>query len=258
MLAIISPAKTLDFESAVKNFPVSQPHFTDYSEKLIEVCRKLSPQDLSSLMSISDKLAGLNVARFAEWTKIHNGENSRAALFAFKGDVYTGLDADSLSEDDVVFAQSHLRMLSGLYGLLKPLDLMQPYRLEMGTKLANPKGKDLYAFWGNVITQAVQQAIDEQGDNVLINLASDEYYKSVKENQLKAKIIKPVFLDNKNGKYKVISFYAKKARGLMCRYLIQNRLTDIEQLKEFDLGGYWFDSASSTETEFVFKRDINE
>ena len=258
MLAIISPAKTLDFESAVKNFPVSQPHFTDYSEQLIEVCRKLSPQDLSSLMSISDKLAGLNAARFAEWTKIHDENNSRAALFAFKGDVYTGLDADSLSEDDVAFAQSHLRMLSGLYGLLKPLDLMQPYRLEMGTKLSNPKGKDLYAFWGNVITQAVQQAIDEQGDNVLINLASDEYYKSVKENQLNAKIIKPVFLDNKNGKYKVISFYAKKARGLMCRYLIQNRLTDIEQLKEFDLGGYWFDSASSTETEFVFKRDINE
>ena len=258
MLAIISPAKTLDFESAVKNFPVSQPHFTDYSEQLIEVCRKLSPQDLSSLMSISDKLAGLNAARFAEWTKIHNENNSRAALFAFKGDVYTGLDADSLSEDDVAFAQSHLRMLSGLYGLLKPLDLMQPYRLEMGTKLANPKGKDLYAFWGNVITQAVQQAIDEQGDNVLINLASDEYYKSVKENQLNAQIIKPVFLDNKNGKYKVISFYAKKARGLMCRYLIQNRLTDIEQLKEFDLGGYWFDSVSSTETEFVFKRDINE
>ena len=258
MLAIISPAKTLDFESAVKNFPVSQPHFTDYSEQLIEVCRKLSPQDLSSLMSISDKLAGLNVARFAEWTKIHNENNSRAALFAFKGDVYTGLDADSLSEDDVVFAQSHLRMLSGLYGLLKPLDLMQPYRLEMGTKLVNPKGKDLYAFWGNVITQAVQQAIDEQGDNILINLASDEYYKSVKENQLKAKIVKPVFLDNKNGKYKVISFYAKKARGLMCRYLIQNRLTEIEQLKEFDLGGYWFDSTSSTETEFVFKRDINE
>lgn len=258
MLAIISPAKTLDFESAVKNFPVSQPHFTDYSKQLIEVCRKLSPQDLSSLMSISDKLAGLNVARFAEWKKIHNEDNSRPALFAFKGDVYTGLDADSLSEDDIIFAQSHLRMLSGLYGLLKPLDLMQPYRLEMGTKLANPKGKDLYAFWGNVITQAVQQAIDAQGDNVLVNLASDEYYKSVKENQLNAKIIKPVFLDNKNGKYKVISFYAKKARGLMCRYLIQHRLTDIEQLKEFDLGGYWFDSASSTETEFVFKRDINE
>ncbi len=199
MLAIISPAKTLDFESAVRNLPVSQPHLTDYSEQLIEICRQLSPQDLSSLMSISDKLAGLNAARFAEWTKSHNEKNSRAAIWAFKGDVYTGLDADSLSDEDVQFAQRHLRMLSGLYGLLKPLDLMQPYRLEMGTKLANPKGKDLYAFWGNIITQSVQQALDEQGDRILINLASDEYYKSVKENQLEAQIVKPVFLDNKNG-----------------------------------------------------------
>ena len=140
MLAIISPAKTLDFESAVRNLPVSQPHLTDYSEQLIEICRQLSPQDLSSLMSISDKLAGLNAARFAEWTKFHNEKNSRAAIWAFKGDVYTGLDADSLSDEDVQFAQRHLRMLSGLYGLLKPLDLMQPYRLEMGTKLANLKG----------------------------------------------------------------------------------------------------------------------
>ena len=201
MLAIISPAKTLDFESAVRNLPVSQPHLTDYSEQLIEICRQLSPQDLSSLMSISDKLAGLNAARFAEWTKSHNEKNSRAAIWAFKGDVYTGLDADSLSDEDIQFAQRHLRMLSGLYGLLKPLDLMQPYRLEMGTKLANPKGKDLYAFWGNIITQSVQQALDEQGDRVLINLASDEYYKSVKESQLEAQIVKPVFLDNKNGKY---------------------------------------------------------
>ena len=213
MLAIISPAKTLDFESAVRNLPVSQPHLTDYSEQLIEICRQLSPQDLSSLMSISDKLAGLNAARFAEWTKSHNEKNSRAAIWAFKGDVYTGLDADSLTDEDVQFAQRHLRMLSGLYGLLKPLDLMQPYRLEMGTKLANPKGKDLYAFWGDIITQSVQQALDEQGDRVLINLASDEYYKSVKESQLEAQIIKPIFLYNKNGKYKLVSFYEKKARG---------------------------------------------
>lgn len=210
MLAIISPAKTLDFESAVRNLPVSQPHLTDYSEQLIEICRQLSPQDLSSLMSISDKLAGLNAARFAEWTKSHNEKNSRAAIWAFKGDVYTGLDADSLSDEDVQFAQRHLRMLSGLYGLLKPLDLMQPYRLEMGTKLANPKGKDLYAFWGNIITQSVQQALDEQGDRLLINLASDEYYKSVKESQLDAQIIKPVFLDNKNGKYKSGQLFMQK------------------------------------------------
>ncbi|MFD1806860.1 peroxide stress protein YaaA [Pasteurella oralis] len=258
MLAIISPAKTLDFESAVPKFDFSQPHLTDYSAQLIEVCRQLSPDQIASLMSISDKLAGLNFARFAEWQKEHNQQNARAAIYAFKGDVYTGLEVESLSHQDVQFAQQHLRMLSGLYGLLKPLDLMQPYRLEMGTKLANKKGKDLYAFWGNIITASLQQALDEQGDNVLINLASDEYYKSVKENTLNATIIKPVFLDNKNGKYKVISFYAKKARGLMCRYIIQNRLTKVEQLKEFDLAGYWFDATSSSETELVFKRDLVE
>lgn len=258
MLAIISPAKTLDFESAVRKLPIFQPHLIDYSEQLIEICRQLSPQDIASLMSISDKLAGLNAARFVEWTKEHNEQNSRAAIFAFKGDVYTGLDAESLSDEDISFAQSHLRMLSGLYGLLRPLDLMQPYRLEMGTKLTNTKGKDLYAFWGNVITQAVQQALDEQGDNVLVNLASDEYYKSVKESRLQAQIVKPIFLDNKNGRYKVVSFYAKKARGLMCRYIIQNRLTHVDQLKDFDLGGYWFDTTASTENELVFKRDHDE
>ena len=258
MLAIISPAKTLDFESTVRNLPVSQPRLTDYSEQLIEICRKLSPQDIASLMSISDKLAGLNAARFAEWTKTHNEKNARAAIFAFKGDVYTGLDVNSLSDEDISFAQTHLRMLSGLYGLLQPLDLMQPYRLEMGTKLTTPKGKDLYAFWGNTITQAVQQAIDSQGDDVLVNLASEEYYKSIKPSRLDAQIVKPVFLDYKNGKYKTVSFYAKKARGLMCRYMIQNRLTQVEQLKDFDLNGYWFDKTASTEKEFVFKRDHDE
>ncbi|MFZ7108755.1 peroxide stress protein YaaA [Avibacterium avium] len=258
MLAIISPAKTLDFESAVEKFDVSQPDLTEYSEQLIEICRQLAPHDVASLMSISDKLAALNVARFAQWNQDHNEQNSRPAIFAFKGDVYTGLDAAHLSRDDILFAQQHLRILSGLYGLLRPLDLMQPYRLEMGTKLANPKGKDLYHFWGNIITKTLQQALDQQGDNVLVNLASDEYYKSVKESELKAHIVKPVFLDNKNGKYKVISFYAKKARGLMCRYIIQNRLTQLEQLKDFDLGGYSFDATSSTEKEFVFKRDLSE
>ncbi|OOF70988.1 peroxide stress protein YaaA [Rodentibacter caecimuris] len=255
MLAIISPAKTLDFESAVKNFPVSQPQLTAYSEQLIQICRQLSPPELASLMSISDKLAGLNAARFAEWQKEHHSENSRPAIFAFKGDVYTGLDAQTLNEQDLLFAQQHLCMLSGLYGLLKPLDLMQPYRLEMGTKLANSKGKDLYAFWGNVITQAVQKALESQEDNILVNLASDEYYKSVRTDQLKAQIIKPVFLDKKNGQYKVISFYAKKARGLMCRFMIQNRLNQAEQLKDFNLAGYWFDDTVSCNNEFVFKRD---
>ena len=258
MLAIISPAKTLDFESGVpKKLPHFQPHFLAQSQQLINICRELTPADIGSLMSISDKLAGLNAARFAEWQQNHNENNAKAAVYAFKGDVYTGLEIESLNEEDVLFAQQHLRILSGLYGLLTPLDLIQPYRLEMGTKLANPKGKDLYAFWQGVITPVLQQAIDEQG-GILINLASDEYYKSVQEQQLKAQIIKPIFLDNKNGKYKVISFYAKKARGLMCRYLIQHRLSDVEQLKEFNFGGYWFDSAASTQTEFVFKRDLAE
>lgn len=258
MLAIISPAKTLDYESAVEKYDVFQPHLIDYSEQLIDLCRQLSPDQIASLMSISDKLAGLNAARFAQWQKDHHTENSRPAIYAFKGDVYTGLDVGSLSRENILFAQQHLRMLSGLYGLLRPLDLMQPYRLEMGTKLNNDKGKDLYAFWGELITHEIQRALDMQGDNILINLASDEYYKAVQPQGLTATVIKPVFLDNKGGKYKVISFYAKKARGLMCRYLIQGRLTKIEQLKEFNLGGYWFDEAASDEHELVFKRDISE
>lgn len=255
MLAIISPAKTLDYDSDIPKLAYTQPHLTDYSEQLIQICRQFAPDELASLMSISDKLAGLNVARYAQWQKAHNEQNARAAIYAFKGEVYAGLDAYSLTAEDIQFAQTHLAMLSGLYGLLKPLDLMQPYRLEMGTKLANPNGKDLYAYWGNIITQSLQQAIDNQGDNVLINLASEEYYKAVNAQKLKARIIKPIFLDNKNGKYKVISIYAKKARGLMCRYIIQNRLTHPEQLKAFDLEGYWFDEINSTETEWVFKRD---
>lgn len=255
MLAIISPAKTLDFETEISGFSCTQPSLTQYSQQLIDICKQLSPAEVGSLMSISDKLAALNVARFADWQLTHNTENSKAALFAFKGDVYTGLDAESLTVEQVHYAQQHLRMLSGLYGLLKPLDLMQPYRLEMGTKLANSKGKDLYAFWDNIITDRLQSAIDEQGDQILINLASDEYYGAVKAKNLKATIIKPIFLDEKNGKFKVISFYAKKARGLMVRFILEHQPTEIEQLKAFNYGGYWFDEESSSETEFVFKRE---
>ncbi|MGX2987509.1 peroxide stress protein YaaA [Ursidibacter sp. B-7004-1] len=255
MLAIISPAKTLDFETKVEQFALSQPELTAYSQQLIDICKQLSPAEVGSLMSISDKLASLNVARFAEWQLEHNEHNAKAALFAFKGDVYTGLEAETLTKVEVEYAQTHLRMLSGLYGLLKPLDLMQPYRLEMGTKLANPKGKDLYHFWGDTITNHLQQAIDEQGDNVLINLASDEYFGAVQPKKLQARIVKPVFLDEKNGKYKVISFYAKKARGMMVRYLLQTQATKVEQLKAFDLGGYWFDETVSSENELVFKRE---
>ena len=257
MLAIISPAKTLDFENPSPDLGLAktQPKLTAYSQELIDICKQFSPAELASLMSISDKLASLNVARFAEWELTHHEQNSKQALFAFKGDVYTGLEAETLSKEQIEYAQSHLRMLSGLYGLLSPLDLMQPYRLEMGTKLANPKGKDLYAFWGNTITEALQSAIDEQGDSVLVNLASDEYFNAVKIKNLQATIIKPIFLDEKNGKYKQISFYAKKARGMMVRFMLIEQPTSVEQLKAFNYAGYWFDEEASIETEFVFKRE---
>lgn len=254
MLITISPAKTLDFESPLATTHFTQPELLEYSQQLIEECRKLSSSDIASLMKISDKLAGLNAARFGEWHPKFTPDNARQAILAFKGDVYTGMQAERFSDEDFTFAQQHLRMLSGLYGVLRPLDLMQPYRLEMGIKLKNKKGSDLYQFWGNTITTTLNKALEEQGDNILVNLASDEYFKSVNPKKLNAEIIKPVFLDEKNGKYKVISFYAKKARGLMSRFIIQEKLTEVTQLKEFDLEGYQFNSAESENNTLVFKR----
>lgn len=254
MLVIISPAKTLDYASPLATKRFTQPELLDKSKALITLCRKLTPAQIASLMSISDKLAGLNAARFSEWQPKFTPENARQALLAFKGDVYTGLQAQDFSEEDFDFAQQHLRMLSGLYGVLRPLDLMMPYRLEMGIKLENPKGKDLYGFWGEQITKKLNEALKQQGDDVIVNLASDEYFKSVKPAKLQGSLIKPVFLDEKNGKYKVISFYAKKARGLMSRFIIKNRLTNSEQLVDFNLEGYVFDEASSAGNELVFKR----
>jgi len=258
MFFVLSPAKNLNEKDPSPVSSFTQPDLLPEAEILMQELRQLAPQQIAELMHVSDKIALLNAERNVAWHTPFTPENAKQAVFMFNGDVYEGIAADTLKPEQIDYLQQHVRLLSGLYGVLRPLDLMQPYRLEMGTKLANPKGKDLYAFWGNIITQSVQQALDEQGDRILINLASDEYYKSVKESQLEAQIVKPVFLDNKNGKYKVVSFYAKKARGLMCRFIIQNRLERVEQLKEFDLGGYWFDATSSTEKEFVFKRDINE
>ncbi|MGR2858476.1 peroxide stress protein YaaA [Erwinia sp. 1181_3] len=254
MLMVISPAKTLDFESPLATTRYTQPMLLDESQKLIAVARQLSPADISSLMHISDKLAVLNAERFNDWQPDFTPDNARQAILAFKGDVYTGLQAETFSEAAFDFSQQHLRMLSGLYGLLRPLDLMQAYRLEMGIKLANPVGKDLYSFWGDKLTHALNAALAEQGDSVLINLASDEYFKAVKPKLLNAEIVKPVFLDEKNGKFKVISFYAKKARGLMSRYIIENELTQPEQLKKFDVDGYAFDADASKGNELVFKR----
>lgn len=255
MFALISPAKTLDYESALPTDQHTLPRLLEHSQQLIDVSRKLSASEIASLMSVSEKIAQLNVARFRDWQPEFNFSNARQAIFAFKGDVYTGLDAYDLSAQDLEFAQTHLRMLSGLYGLLRPLDLMMPYRLEMGTKLANTRGHNLYEFWGDQITQLVNADLAQANSELLVNLASDEYYKSVKESKVKAEIIKPVFLDQKNGKYKVISFYAKKARGLMARYIIQNQLNRAEDLKSFNTDGYYFDAASSMKGELVFKRD---
>lgn len=255
MLIVVSPAKTLDYESPLATEKFTQPELIEYSKELIDVCRKLTPADVASLMKVSDKIADLNVGRFQEWSETFTTENSRQAIFAFKGDVYTGLEAETLSDADFEYAQKHLRMLSGLYGLLKPLDLMQPYRLEMGTKLANEKGSNLYQFWGNVITDKLNEAIAEQGDNVLINLASNEYFKAVKPKNLDAQLITPIFKDCKNGQYKVISFYAKKARGMMARYIIENRIESVADLTKFDTAGYYFVEEESTPTDLVFKRE---
>ncbi|MCI1030505.1 peroxide stress protein YaaA [Pantoea dispersa] len=254
MLMVISPAKTLDYESPLATSRFTQPALLEKSQQLIDVARDLSPAQIASLMGISDKLAHLNADRFSQWQPPFSPDNARQAILAFKGDVYTGLQAETFSEADFDFAQKHLRMLSGLYGLLRPLDLMQPYRLEMGIKLANPAGKDLYSFWGDLLTQKLNDALAEQGDDVLINLASDEYFKAIKPKQLNAELVKPVFLDEKNGKFKVISFYAKKARGLMSRYVIEKRLTKPTQLKKFDVDGYFFDAAESKGNELIFKR----
>ncbi|WP_340600436.1 peroxide stress protein YaaA [Acinetobacter sp. HZNU-JH01] len=255
MLALISPAKTLDYETALPTDTYTQPRLLEQSQQLIDVCRKLSASEIASLMTVSEKIANLNVERFRDWNADFDFSNARQALFAFKGDVYTGLDAYHLKDQDIDFAQQHLRMLSGLYGLLRPLDLMMPYRLEMGTKLKNTRGHNLYEFWGSIITDQINQDLADINSKVLVNLASDEYYKSVNEKKIQAEIIKPVFLDQKNGKYKVISFYAKKARGLMARYLIENKLSRVEQLKAFDSEGYYFDAESSSDKELVFKRD---
>ncbi|GAB6261485.1 peroxide stress protein YaaA [Photobacterium sp. CCB-ST2H9] len=255
MLIVVSPAKTLDYESPLATETYTQPELLDHSAELIEVCRTLTPMDIASLMKVSDKIAGLNAARFAEWQPDFAPANARQAILAFKGDVYTGLEAESMREEDFTFAQQHLRMLSGLYGLLRPLDLMQPYRLEMGTRLANGRGANLYQFWDNIITDKLNTALAEQGDDILINLASNEYFKAVKPKSLKGKVVTPVFKDCKNGQYKVISFFAKKARGMMARYIIDNRLTSVEQLKQFDVAGYYFSPEESTDKELVFKRE---
>lgn len=255
MLMVISPAKTLDYtsENSLKDF--TEPQHMKQALELIKILKKVSAHELASLMNISDKLAALNVARYAQWQSKFTLDNAKQAILAFKGDVYTGLAVEDFTTEDFSFAQQHLSILSGLYGLLRPLDLMQPYRLEMGTKLANSKGKDLYAFWGRQLTDWLNQALKKQGDNILLNLASNEYFKSIQPKDLSANLIEVDFKDLKTGQYKIISFYAKKARGMMARYVIKNKLTHIEQLTKFDSEGYYYSSQHSTTNKLVFLRD---
>ncbi|CAD5108488.1 peroxide stress protein YaaA [Zestomonas carbonaria] len=255
MLMVISPAKTLDYETPPATSRYTQPEYLDHSQELITQLRELTPLQIGELMHLSDKLAGLNAARYASWHPQFTPDNAKQALLAFKGDVYTGLHAEDFSEDDFDFAQRHLRMLSGLYGVLRPLDLMQPYRLEMGTKLANARGKDLYAFWGERISGWLNEALAAQGDDVLLNLASNEYFGAVQRKALKARVIDTEFRDLKNGQYKIISFYAKKARGLMARYVIKHRLVDPAALVDFDEQGYYYSAKDSTPDNLVFLRD---
>lgn len=254
MIIVISPAKTLDYETPPTIQTHTQPDFLDDSAILIDELRKLAPDQIGAMMSISAKLAALNSNRYFAWQRPFTLQNAKQAIFAFKGDVYAGLDADTLNENELAFAQDHLRILSGLYGVLRPLDLMQAYRLEMGTSFKNSRGNNLYEFWGDKITQALNRELESQQDNILINLASQEYFQSVQTGILKAKIITPVFKDEKNGVYKIISFFAKKARGLMSRYIIQNKLTAPEAIKNFTVAGYRYSASDSSENEWIFTR----
>jgi cytoplasmic iron level regulating protein YaaA (DUF328/UPF0246 family) len=252
MLIVLSPAKSLDLETKSSTELVSQPDFLHRASELIDVLRGYSPGQLSELMHLSDSLAALNVARYASWsTEPHEAHQ---AIMAFNGDVYAGFDARSLAPHQLAYAQARVRILSGLYGVLRPLDLIRPHRLEMGTRLATAHGKDLYAFWGERISATLNAAVAANGARVLVNLASEEYFKSVKPKLLTVPVITPVFEQWKNGKYKIISFFAKRARGLMARYAAQEGLTDPERLKAFTVDGYAFVPDASSDKSWVFRR----
>ena len=254
MLTVISPAKTLDFDTPAGTNSATQPEFLAQSAGLVEDARALSPEDIQALMGVSENIAQLNHRRFMDWRVPFELDNAKQSILAFKGDVYTGLEASTLTEAQLSFAQSHLRILSGLYGVLRPLDLMQPYRLEMGLKFVNRGGKNLYQFWGDAITKSLNKQLQNSRSKVLVNLASNEYFKSVQSKMLDADIITPVFKDFKGGKYKVISFFAKRARGQMARFIIDNELDEPDGIKEFTADGYRYNKAESSAREWLFTR----
>lgn len=253
MITLISPAKTLELEKPVPVYDYSQPRDTAKSAQLISALKKLKREEISSLMDLSTNLAQLNFMRYKSWKKEHSPENSRPAIFTFDGDVYDGFEAFSQTQETILFAQQHLRILSGLYGILRPLDLIQPYRLEMGTALKTAKHNNLYQFWGDIPTKVLKSDLD--GDNTIINLASEEYFKVINPKKFKARIIQPVFMDFKTDQYKVISFFAKRARGLMASYICKNQINEPEALKNFNESGYYFNADKSTENTWVFYRD---
>lgn len=254
MLMLISPAKSLDMQATFPAIETTQARFLEDSQQLIDQLQEFSPEDIKNLMGISEKLSDLNYQRFQDWTQTQSAEQC-PALFAFQGDVYQGLATDTLTIDEVEFAQQHLRILSGLYGVLRPLDLMQAYRLEMGTKLVNKHGANLYAFWGEKISELIKVDMPDKESPELINLASNEYFKAVKPKLIDAQLITPVFKDFKNGQYKIISFYAKKARGMMVNYAIKHKITQAEELKDFDSAGYRYADELSDTKQWVFIRD---
>ena len=254
MLTVISPAKTLDFQSKPVTSHYSCPEFLDEAEKLAMKLKKLKLKQLSELMNISATLAGQNFERFQLWQRPFTPENSKQAVLAFNGDVYAGLQASALPEEILNLAQQKLRILSGLYGVLRPLDLIQPYRLEMGTKIGSGKAKNLYEFWGLKITRHIQKALNESGSKILVNLASNEYFKSIHTKKLSADIVVPTFKEMKNGEYKMIAFFAKKARGLMARFILENHIENAEDLQAFDYDGYNFNTRLSEPGKPVFTR----
>jgi cytoplasmic iron level regulating protein YaaA (DUF328/UPF0246 family) len=252
MLTVISPAKTLDFETTAITQKNSKPVFSKQSKQLIEVMRNKSAKDLSKLMGISPKLAELNVERYRNFK--HDSQHAKQAMLAFKGDVYIGLDAESYGERDFTFAQKNLRILSGLYGVLKPLDLIQPYRLEMGTKLKIESARSLYDFWGGCIGREIASELESHRNKTLINLASNEYFKAIDPKLIPGRLITPVFKDYSNGTYKILSFFAKKARGSMATFIVKNRITKPDDLRQFNDEGYVFNDSYSSEDKWVFTR----
>lgn len=257
MIHLLSPAKSLDFETKPTTENYSIAEYQDQSEKLIRKARTISRKRLGKLMGISSNLADLNYQRYQQWEKVEKPGEAKQAILSFTGDVYRGLEASTFSEEELQYAQAHLRMLSGLYGLLKPLDLMLPYRLEMGTSLAVGRKKNLYDFWGNELTLKLNNELDKHDEKVIVNLASNEYFKAIKPKELKAQLITPQFRDAKNGQYKAIMTFAKLARGYMSRYIIKNRIDRAEDLIGFDLNGYSYNKSLSTAEVPVFTREEN-